>query len=386
MLHQFMMIVPVTGHPFSTYAPLDAGTLLDMQVFGVLDGFVDSLPFYLDNRTFGLKIDGVEVLPENFPLRWLMGPQSPSPDTRGALRFPLNCHGRGARIEVRYNATMPPFFPIEELKPKDNGHTPPENELTHDIRSFSRVMVVFRYLKEESRYTEPPFTFKVTSTSGRDTRMEDGRVFVRVGELSTSDAILGVAVDWTYDKRQEYAVSGRYAVRGGARELFSPTHDNYLYAQYGGLIYSHAGMKFDTDANTPQIILANGNQWNQLMRLSERKYPQYIEREPIYHFDFMGDTTQSTCLDMLDVEIVGNTYTTETVPLGIVRPSERQSLERSLYRIPAKFGASIRVDIEQPYTVRCYTMDSPGTIEDISLVSGLLYHSVIVSRKRQRRQ
>lgn len=380
MLHQFMMIVPVTGHPFSTYAPLDAGTLLDMQVFGVLDGFVDSLPFYLDNRTFGLKIDGVEVLPENFPLRWLMGPQSPSPDTRGALRFPLNCHGRGARIEVRYNASMPPFPPIEELEPATQNGTPTKSKLTHAIRSFSRVMVVFRYLKEESRYTEPPFTFKVTSTSGRDTRMSDGKVFVRVGELSTSDAILGVAVDWTYDLRKGTTASGSNAA------TVSPTHDNYLYAQYGGLIYSHAGMKFITDAPTPQIILANGNQWNQLMRHSDRKYPQYIEREPPYHFDFLGDITQSTCLDMLDVQIGGNTYTTETVPLGIVRPSERQSLERSLYRIPVKFGASIRVDIEQPYTVRCYTMDSPGTIEDISLVSGLLYHSVVVSRKRQRRR
>lgn len=373
MLHQFMMIVPVTGHPFSTYAPLDAGTLLDMQVFGVLDGFVDSLPFYLDNRTFGLKIDGVEVLPENFPLRWLMGPQSPSPDTRGALRFPLNCHGRGARIEVRYNATMPPFPPIEELQ-KDN-HA--ENERILAIRSFSRVMVVFRYLKEESQYTEPPFTFHVFSIQGKEMKLQRGKVFARVGELTTNDAILGVAVDWTYDLRKSDWAN---------KQTVSPTHDNYLYARVGELTYSHAGVKLKSHTYTPdsQIILANGNQWNQLMRLSDRKYPQYIEREPIYHFDFLGDTTQSTCLDMLDVQIGGNTYTMETVPLGIVRPSERQSLERSLYRVPAKYGASLHVDIEQPYTVRSYTMQLGETL-DFALDSGLLYHAVFVSRKRQRR-
>lgn len=375
MLHQFMMIVPVTGHPFSTYAPLDAGTLLDMQVFGVLDGFVDSLPFYLDNRTFGLKIDGVEVLPENFPLRWLMGPQSPSPDTRGALRFPLNCHGRGARIEVRYNASMPPFPPIEELQ----AGQPDENERKLAIRSFSRIMVVFRYLKEESQYTEPPFTFHVFSIQGEETQLQRGKVFARIGNLTTNDAILGVAVDWTYDLRKGPTASGSNAA------TTSPTHDNYLYAQYGGLLYSHAGMKFNTDAPTPQIILANGNQWNQLMRLPDRKYPQYIEREPIYHFDFLGDTTQGTCLDMLDVQIGGNTYTTETVPLGVVRPSERQSLERSLYRVPAKYGASLHVDIEQPYTVRSYTMQQDGKKQDSPLDGGLLYHAVVVSRKRQRR-
>ena len=268
---------------------------------------------------------------------------------------------------------MPPFPPIEELQ-KDN-HA--ENERILAIRSFSRVMVVFRYLKEESQYTEPPFTFHVFSIQGKEMKLQRGKVFARVGELTTNDAILGVAVDWTYDLRKSDWAN---------KQTVSPTHDNYLYAHYGELTYSHAGVKLKFHTYTPdsQIILANGNQWNQLMRLSDRKYPQYIEREPIYHFDFLGDTTQSTCLDMLDVQIGGNTYTMETVPLGIVRPSERQSLERSLYRVPAKYGASLHVDIEQPYTVRSYTMQLGETL-DFALDSGLLYHAVFVSRKRQRR-
>ncbi len=146
MVHEFCMLI---GEGASrTVAPLGAGTLIDVEFSYMYSPVIapiepeiappaDAPPFHmdedghltdipellpdgpprlprpftawelLDSHCIALQINGFEVLPHGFPVRWLVSEHPLRNDIRYRRALSLSCNGEGASIEVKSTSAIP---------------------------------------------------------------------------------------------------------------------------------------------------------------------------------------------------------------------------------------------------------------------------------------
>lgn len=162
----------ISGDRTATVAPLDAGTLLDVQICPC--SVSAPLPPFGDLGTVGLTIDGTEVLPVNFPLRWLLQELTPGDGRYPDRRLALNCWGAGSRIEI--------ILDVPEIPQGGGGN---------------QYMAVFRYETAPTPFLGTPYRYHVAKKSLRDllARSSPMQSTVLQREMLRGAAV-GVAVDW----------------------------------------------------------------------------------------------------------------------------------------------------------------------------------------------
>lgn len=275
----------ISGGRTATVAPLDAGTLLDVQICPC--SVSAPLPPFGDLGTVGLTIDGTEVLPVNFPLRWLLQELTPGDGRYPDRRLALNCWGAGSRIEIILNAS---------------GQSGGGNQ----------YMAVFRYETAPTPFLGTPYRYHVAKKSLRDllARSSPMQSTVLQREMLRGAAV-GVAVDW--DTPSPAAPQDKLSADLAEKGIF-------------------------TDAQP-----------------SRRK----------------------GLLDGLTVRVDGTMTSGVSAPLGIARPSQQQSLEDSLLRLPPQFGNTVAVSVTPPRKV---FIDRPQAPEELAVE----FTSVVIERVKER--
>lgn len=176
----------ISGDRTATVAPLDAGTLLDVQICPC--SVSAPLPPFGDLGTVGLTIDGTEVLPVNFPLRWLLQELTPGDDRYPDRRLALNCWGAGSRIEIILNASGQRGAPSDS---HGDGAEIPQGG------GGNQYMAVFRYETAPTPFLGTPYRYHVAKKSLSDllARSSPMQSTVLQREMLRGAAV-GVAVDW----------------------------------------------------------------------------------------------------------------------------------------------------------------------------------------------
>lgn len=289
----------------SITAPLDAGTLLDVQVCPRRAGaFVDPTR---DFGTVGMQIDGVEVLPGNFPLRWLVQALD-----AGAYRYPdrrlaLNCWGAGSTIEVQLNPRRGRF---------------PDG-----------FIAVFRYDTATTPLLGPPYRYHVATRRLAALRAQGAPgQLVDLQRETLRGAPVGAAVDW-------HIADG---IPDGARVRMD-------------LLQRGEGEELQV------ATVADG------MGSPDGAYESRERAKGIF--------------DGLLVRVAGTMSDATVAPLGIARPSLRQSLEESLLRLPPQFGNTATVGVAVPLGIAARPGHGDGTLD---LNEGIEFISVIVERVKER--
>lgn len=88
-------------------------------------------------------------------------------------------------------------------------------------------------------------------------------------------------------------------------------------------------------------------------------------------------TRRKGLLDGLTVRVDGTMTSGVSAPLGIARPSQQQSLEDSLLRLPPQFGNTVAVSVTPPRKV---FIDRPQAPEELAVE----FTSVVIERVKER--
>lgn len=292
-------------------APLNAGTLLDVQICPRRVGdFIDPLA---DLGTISMTVDGVEVLPKGFPLRWLVQVLN-----AGGFRYPdrrlsLNCWGAGSNIEVELLPNM--SFASQE----GDGYIA---VFRYDTIITPMVGIPYRYHVAKKPLTE------LLKKGGPMQLVDMQREFLR-------GAPVGVAVDWCFLAR----------VPDGAR-----VSANLLQR---GVLDDFIAVEKDAPGAGCNVA--------------------YTSRERV-----------KGALDGLTVEVSGTMTTSVSLPLGVVRPSLRQSLEDSLLRLPPQFGNTVTVKVAVPLEGFIPMMPAGDSFRPVVDNSGVEFTSVLIERVKER--
>lgn len=283
-----------------TVAPLDAGTLLDVQVCPC-DAFAP-LPAFGHLGTMGMSIDGAAVLPLDFPLRWLLQELTPGDARYPDRRLALNCWGAGSRIEITLGSMAQLGYPQgDEQFPRGDGAAVP-------------YMAIFRYETAPAPYLGTPYRFHIARR--------------RLSELLAGSSPM------------QSVVLQREMLRGAA-----------VAAAVDWDIPARARL----DATLSADLAENGI---------------FRSGRPSLH---------KGILDGLTVSVDGTMTRGVRVPLGIVRPSQQQSLEESLLRLPPQFGNTVAVGVTPPRKVFADTVQ-PADAEGLEVE----FTSVVIERVKER--
>lgn len=194
MLKYFTVILKGKGVT-RTVAPLDAYTLVDVQVCrrdagGLSDA--TAYPAFGSLGTIGISIDGTEVLPDTFPLRWLSQVLYANEYRKPDRRLALNCWGAGSRIEIALS--LPQGKEIE-------------------------YVAIFRYEDAPTEFLGIPYRYHVARRTLSDLLAEGSPMhFANLQREALMGAATAVAVDWDIpslkgnDLTADFAQQGRIAV------------------------------------------------------------------------------------------------------------------------------------------------------------------------------
>lgn len=269
-------------------APLNAGTLLDVQICQRDAGrFIDPLA---DLGTIGLSVDGVEVLPRNFPLRWLVQVLGSGEFRYPDRRLAINCWGAGSTIEVVLDGQ------------KDGTQRPegPQSDLPQMARAAEDYIAVFRYDTISTPLLGSPYRYHVARKRLDELLAVGGPMqLVDLQRKHVRGAPVGIAVDWCFLKE----------------------------------IPDRATFEAD--------LLQRGK----TARLVVEKGPSEMGGFANAYGSCEG---VKGIFDGLAVRVSGTMTQTVNAPLGIVRPSLRQSLEDALLRLPPQFGNTVTVAVTVP--------------------------------------
>lgn len=172
MLKYFTVILR-GGGVTQTVAPLDAYTLVDVQVCRRDAGELSettAYPAFGSLGAIGITIDGTEVLPDSFPLRWLSQVLYANEYRMPDRRLALNCWGAGSRIEIAL--TLPQGKEIE-------------------------YVAIFRYEDTPTEFLGIPYRYHVARRTLSDLLAEGSPMhFANLQREALMGAATAVAVDW----------------------------------------------------------------------------------------------------------------------------------------------------------------------------------------------
>lgn len=171
MLKYFTVILKGKGVT-QTVAPLDAYTLVDVQVCRRDAGDLSeatAYPAFGSLGAIGITIDGTEVLPDSFPLRWLSQVLYANEYRMPDRRLALNCWGAGSRIEIAL--TLPQGKEIE-------------------------YVAIFRYEDTPTEFLGIPYRYHVARRTLSDLLAEGSPMhFANLQRAALTGAATAVAVD-----------------------------------------------------------------------------------------------------------------------------------------------------------------------------------------------
>lgn len=264
MAHQFLMLLPQEVN--TTVAPLDAGTLLDVEFHAV------GLPLRIERGTIGLRINGLEVLPDNFPLRWAVRQGGDLP----SRRLVLGCFGQGALIEVRVGGF-------------GNG-------------ARKLIAASFRYEAAPNPYADTPVRYHVSQHSGL------GENTVQIAKVLNGHAA-GLVADIACEYKSLYTGSAEVMLRKSRNIPISMRlmrgiwfKDRHVFTGHGDAI---AAGFYEDDQEIPYINAPWSAANNEL---------------PLEHI-------------MVRAKLANGRMA--CAPLGAIMPTEDRSMERVLWRFPS---------------------------------------------------
>lgn len=156
----------------STVAPLDAFTLVDVQVCRIDAGsnaYTPELYPFLDFGSIGITIDGTEVVPKDFPMRWLSQVLHEGNYRMADRRLALNCWGAGSRIEVSLSR----------------------------VSTSAKYVAIFRYVSTPSEFLGIPYRYHLAKCSLDDLlRQSSPMHFAELQRETLRGAAVAAAVDW----------------------------------------------------------------------------------------------------------------------------------------------------------------------------------------------
>lgn len=201
MLKYFTVILGGAGVTRAV-APLDARTLVDVQVCrrdagGLFEGTAH--PAFGGMGEIGISIDGTEVLPEGFPLRWLSQVLYASEYRLPDRRLALGCWGAGSLVEV---TITPATSPAVDL------------------------VAIFRYEDTPTEFLGIPYRYHVARRALRDLLGEGSPLhFAPLQRVALGGTPVAVAVDWDLTDFRGEALLADFAGRGVIRAgLRAPEH------------------------------------------------------------------------------------------------------------------------------------------------------------------
>ncbi len=172
MLKYFTVILGGAGVTRAV-APLDAHTLVDVQVCrrdagGLFEG--TAYPAFGGMGEIGISIDGTEVLPEGFPLRWLSQVLYASEYRLPDRRLALGCWGAGSLVEITITPARPPAVDL---------------------------VAIFRYDDTPTEFLGIPYRYHVARRTLRDLLREGSPShFAPLQRVTLGGTPVAVAVDW----------------------------------------------------------------------------------------------------------------------------------------------------------------------------------------------
>ena len=190
MLKYFTVILGGAGVTRAV-APLDARTLVDEQVCrrdtgGLFEGTAH--PVFGGMGEIGISIDGTEVLPEGFPLRWLSQVLYASEYRLPDRRLALGCWGAGSLVEV---TIAPATSPAVDL------------------------VAIFRYEDTPTEFLGIPYRYHVARRTLRDLLGEGSPLhFAPLQRVALGGTPVAVAVDWDLADFRGEALLADLAGRG----------------------------------------------------------------------------------------------------------------------------------------------------------------------------